>query len=176
MLCVDLLQSRIQDAISLRKAINLPQEKHNTVYRLVNGEGDRLGGLVVDVLGSTIIIQSSACWVESYKEAIIAAVDKSMNSQSETAKSKYSIVWRQAEARLKQDGYNVTTSSTVIAAVGNEESSSQSDKTRKEIVYENGIKYVVYPESSGQKTGFFCDQRDNRMMIGRYVATFDVLS
>ena len=29
---------------------------------------------------------------------------------------------------------------------------------------ENGIKYVVCPED-GQKTGFYCDQRDNRMMI-----------
>jgi 23S rRNA (cytosine1962-C5)-methyltransferase len=32
------------------------------------------------------------------------------------------------------------------------------------IVVENGVKYVVCPED-GQKTGFYCDQRDNRAMM-----------
>lgn len=81
-----------------------------------------------------------------------------MNDKLEQTSERFIIIWRQAEARLKQDGYNITTS---------DRDTSTNDKTRKEIVYENGIKYVVYPESNGQKTGFFCDQRDNRMMIGR---------
>jgi len=32
------------------------------------------------------------------------------------------------------------------------------------VVLGNGVKYVVCPED-GQKAGFYCDQRDNRMMI-----------
>jgi 23S rRNA (cytosine1962-C5)-methyltransferase len=127
----------------------------------VNGEGDRLGGLMVDVLGKSIVIQSSACWVESYKKEIIDAVENTMNIKKE----KYTIIWRQAEARLKQDGYTATSASASSSKQQNDDDDKAS--ARKEIVYENGIKYVVYPESSGQKTGFFCDQRDNRMMIGR---------
>lgn len=70
--------------------------------------------------------------------------------------SNYKIIWRRAEARLKQDGMTI-----------NDKDDERYDDDRKEIVFENGIRYLVYPESNGQKTGFFCDQRDNRMMIAK---------
>ena len=42
------------------------------------------------------------------------------------------------------------------------------------IVKENNIKYMVYP-TEGQKTGFYCDQRDNRQMIRDICKGKDVL-
>lgn len=147
----DLLKVRIEQAIALRSAISLPSEI-NSVYRLVNGEGDRLGGLVVDVLGTTVVAQSSAFWVEKHKAVIEKAI-------LETVKC-HKLVWRRAEGRLKQDGYTGELSDVVIVAENNDKNENVEDL----IVVENGVKYVVSPED-GQKTGFYCDQRDNRMMI-----------
>jgi 23S rRNA (cytosine1962-C5)-methyltransferase len=125
------------------------------VYRLINGEGDRLGGLVVDVLGSTIVAQSSAYWVERHKTAIEAALLATVKSDK--------LVWRRAEGRLKQDGYTGDLADIVINS-GAEVESNSGAEPEDLIVVENGVKYVVCPED-GQKTGFYCDQRDNRMMI-----------
>jgi 23S rRNA (cytosine1962-C5)-methyltransferase len=150
----DLLKVRIEQAIALRSAISLPSAK-NSVYRLVNGEGDRLGGLVVDVLGTTVVAQSSAFWVERHKAAIESALLATVKSNK--------LVWRRAEGRLKQDGYTGDLADIVInSKSGND--AGNSEETEDLVVTENGVKYVVCPED-GQKTGFYCDQRDNRMMI-----------
>ena len=50
----ELLLKRIQQAIGLRKSILLPRA-NTSVYRLVNGEGDNLGGLIIDVLGNLVV-------------------------------------------------------------------------------------------------------------------------
>ena len=147
----DLLKVRIEQAIALRSAIALPSDK-NSVYRLINGEGDRLGGLIVDVLGTTVVAQSSAFWVEKHKAEIEKAILATVKSRK--------LVWRRAEGRLKQDGYTGELTDIVISATEEETGIAMQDL----IVVENGVKYVVCPED-GQKTGFYCDQRDNRMMI-----------
>lgn len=43
-------------------------------HRLVNSEGDRLSGLVVDVLSSVAVVQSVAAWAERYRPDIEAAI------------------------------------------------------------------------------------------------------
>ena len=58
-----LLLNRISEAAVLRRQIHLPSIGSTNAYRLVNGEGDRLGGLVIDVLANSVVIQSSAYWV-----------------------------------------------------------------------------------------------------------------
>ena len=92
----ELLFTRISQAGLLRQAVGLPSA-HTTVYRLINGEGDRLGGLVVDVMADTIVAQSSALWVEKHQSAIEEALGKVIPCRQ--------FIWRRAEARLKQDGY-----------------------------------------------------------------------
>jgi 23S rRNA G2069 N7-methylase RlmK/C1962 C5-methylase RlmI len=39
-------------------------------HRLVNSEGDRLSGCVVDVLGSVAVVQSVAAWTERFREEV----------------------------------------------------------------------------------------------------------
>lgn len=60
-----LLLARISAAHQLRKALQLPSASTN-VYRLVNSEGDRLSGLIVDVLGDCIVVASTAAWAERF--------------------------------------------------------------------------------------------------------------
>jgi 23S rRNA (cytosine1962-C5)-methyltransferase len=148
----DLLEFRLAAAIDLRKQIGLPSDV-NTVYRLVNGEGDRLGGLIVDVFGNRVVVQSTAVWVELRKDMIMSLLSKLLGSDS-------ILLWRRAEARLKQDGF-VSSAVTTTDKDTMQETSTLDDNI---IVFENGVKFNVNTENS-QKTGFYCDQRDNRMMI-----------
>lgn len=138
-----------------------------TAYRLVNGEGDRLGGLIIDVFGKRIIVQSTAIWVEIRRSLIISALKSFFHEEGD----EYVILWRQAEARLKQDGFlNITSTSTTSTALSSDEvvdkaNDANSNDEEDISVLENGVQFVVSTENS-QKTGFFCDQRDNRRRIG----------
>lgn len=42
--------------------------------RLINSEGDRLSGVLADVLGDTVVVQSVAAWAERYKEEMCQAI------------------------------------------------------------------------------------------------------
>ncbi|CAI9299527.1 unnamed protein product [Lactuca saligna] len=64
-----LLETRIDAAIRLRKSLGLPSANTNA-YHLVNSEGERLLGLIVDVIGDLVVIVLSAAWVEKYKQHI----------------------------------------------------------------------------------------------------------
>lgn len=150
----DILTERLQHAVQLRRAVGLPSVR-NSAYRLVNGEGDRLGGLIIDVFGNRVIIQSTALWVEIRRELVTRLVQEVMGAESV-------VLWRQQEARLKQDGFNGTAEASPRLAEENI------------VVVENSIKFNVNTENS-QKTGYYCDQRDNRAMIGAIAAGRSVL-
>jgi len=180
---LDLLKARIAQAQALRQSIGLPS-KDTTCYRLVNGEGDRLGGLIVDVFDSVVVAQSSALWCERHRAVIEQALREVVLQQGEPAvsasapvddpakktkatkaapKAKKSsskggrVVWRRAESRLKQDGFT--------GSLANDEGDSDA-ATLPLVVKENKLKFAVELGSSGgQKTGFYCDQRANRLTI-----------
>ena len=48
---------RIAEALNIRKALGLSENKETTCYRLVHGEGDLLPGLVIDVYERTAVVQ-----------------------------------------------------------------------------------------------------------------------
>ncbi len=142
----ELLQSRLDSAVSMRYTLGLKGVAGDEVYRLVNGEGDGLGGLIVDVIGNVIVAQSSAYWCENFKSMIMTELERLGGTEK-------NVVWRRAESRLKQDGWHG----------GEGEYENSDDKNM--IVRENDCKYSVNPTNRGQKTGFYCDQRENRVMI-----------
>lgn len=69
------------------------------MYRLVNGEGDRLSGLVIDVFAGVIGVSSSAVWVEAFRSEIEEALREEFGEESDQ------IVWRRSDGRLQQDGW-----------------------------------------------------------------------
>ncbi|KAL7130566.1 hypothetical protein ABFS83_13G142400 [Erythranthe nasuta] len=140
-----LLENRINAAIELRERIGLPSAKTNA-YRLVNSEGDRLSGLIVDIFGDEAVIASSAAWVEKYKQQIKACIGKIDNVNH--------ITWRPSIDILKEEGLDLSDLGDVDL--------SNSPKKLSQVV-ENGISYLVSLE--GQKTGFYADQRDSRQYI-----------
>ncbi|KAI3456650.1 hypothetical protein Pfo_013313 [Paulownia fortunei] len=134
-----LLENRISAAVALRDRLGLPSAKTNA-YRLVNSEGDRLSGLIVDIFGHEAVIASSAAWVEKYKQQIKVCIRKISNINH--------ITWRPSIDILKEEGLDL---------------SDLSNSPRMAKVVENGISYLVSLE--GQKTGFYADQRENRQYI-----------
>jgi 23S rRNA G2069 N7-methylase RlmK/C1962 C5-methylase RlmI len=163
----EIIKARITQALALRGALNLPRGDTD-VYRLVNGEGDQLSGLMVDVLGSTVVIQSSAVWVELNRGIVEAAV----RGAPELAGKE--VLWRRADSRLTQDGWDLLEPKKTLTQDGFLEPAAALDAPSMSTVTENGIKYALCAETD-QKTGFYCDQRDNRQMLRSLAADKSVL-
>ncbi|CAK7326042.1 unnamed protein product [Dovyalis caffra] len=137
-----LLETRVNAAIELRRRLGLPSS-HTNAYRLVNSEGDRLSGLIVDVFGDSAVIASSAAWVENYKPEVEAFIDRIDGINH--------INWRPSVDILKEEGLDVS------------DMKEEHTCPKRIKVMENGISYAI--SLGGQKTGFYADQRENRKFI-----------
>lgn len=139
-----IIEQRIDAATELRRHLGLPST-HTNAYRLVNSQGDRLSGLIVDVFDDVAVVASSAAWVEKYKPEIDACLSK-VNAISY-------INWRPSLEILKEEGIDVS-------KLKHTPSAAPSARVK---VKESGINYSISLE--GQKTGFYADQRENRQFI-----------
>ena len=151
-------QERIAYAKQVREALGMVNNEATTCYRLIHGEGDMLPGLVVDIYGTTAVVQCHSVGMyrsrqyiaeairQAYGEAIEAIYDKS--SQTLPFKADLGAI----------DGYLWGRASE-----------------RDNVVLENGLKFKVNWEE-GQKTGFFIDQRENRDLVRLYAKGRKVLN
>lgn len=146
-----ILEYRLTQAIKKRQGLGLPSTDH-TAYRLCNSEGDGLSGLTVDVFGSAIVVSSTAYWTEFYRDLIQQSLKKLLSPSD--------LVWRQQVKALAQDGW--TTRDTL------------SPDSSLVVVKENGLSYWV-DLGQGQKTGYYCDQRENRQVLRSVVRGKKVL-
>eukprot|EP01035_Chromulina_nebulosa_P027669 gene27669-36419_t len=188
----------------IAEALQLPS-KNTNVYRLVNGEGDRLGGLMVDVIGPVVVVQSSAYWVEKNAALIRQVLEELLLSSSTEEEmeqggddgKKKTIIWRRSESRLKQDGYTGSGSSAVggnMIPIEEDDSDSDSDNDDDsdsvnsssgslgsdsseddDVVVWENGLRFLCGPESDQKTGFYCDQRDTRFLIRSLSAGCTVL-
>ena len=112
-------------------------------------------GLIVDVLGDHVVASASAAWVQLHKAAILNAL------QAATGVSE--ITWRADAGMMKLEG--------IVDAVVGSDSASDAVESAVEVplpvepvvVLEEGVKYLADP--TGQKTGFYADQRDSRKFL-----------
>ena len=151
-------RARIRSACEVRRTLGLIGNAATTCYRLVHGEGDSLPGLVIDIYGTTAVVQCHSVGMyrsrmqiaealrEVYGERLAAVYDKS--SQTVPYKAGLNAV----------DGY-------LMGKVA----------TPTQEVSEIGHRFQVNWEE-GQKTGFFLDQRCNRELVERYAAGRTVLN
>ncbi len=115
-------------------------------YRLVHGEGDRLPGLIVDRFGEDLVLQAHTAGIERHLEAILDALEHLL-------KPKTIYVANRAGSRLLEglplDSY--------IA---------RGDGDGSVAAVEGGIE-LRCNALTGQKTGYFYDQRPNRAWMRR---------
>lgn len=129
------IRRHLKEAVS--KRVFTPE---TTTWRLVNGEGDFLPGLVVDKYGDLLVVQISTLGMERLKPLILEELQGPIWEKS-------NLPSRKEEGLAPSEGW--------LRGEGN---------PAREVL-ENGIKYLVNPQE-GQKTGFFLDQRENRARIG----------
>lgn len=151
-------RDRIAGAFSVRRALGLVDNAQTTCYRLVHGEGDGLPGLVVDVYGSTAVVQCHSAGMYLSREAVARAIVDVMDGRITAVYDKSSQTVPYKAGLNAVDGY---------LAGGNDE--------KNIVVLENGHRFAVNWEE-GQKTGFFIDQRFNRELVERYAAGRTVLN
>jgi len=144
--------ARLADAIEMRRRI-MPQDTN--CCRLVNGDGDGLSGLVVDRYADALVVQFLTAGMERLRDDVMRILRDAIGPRS--------IIERSAGAVRKEEGLADRTGLIWGAAAG------------EVIVTENGFRISVAP-GSGQKTGYFLDQRENRRragMIGRGARMLD---
>ena len=68
--------NRIAIAYDVRRALDLTENEQTTCYRLVHGEGDSLPGLVIDIYGTTAVVQCHSVGMYLSRMAIAEALRK----------------------------------------------------------------------------------------------------
>lgn len=149
-------EKRIAQAWDMRKKIGMDVIKTCNMFRLVHGEGDSMPGLVVDCYGDTAVMQAHSMGMHLSRADIAEAIMNVMQAQIKNIyyKSETSLPILSEDAQ--QYGFLYGGNSTNVAE-------------------ENKLKFHV-DWIKGQKTGFFIDQRDNRLLLERYSKGRNVLN
>jgi 23S rRNA (cytosine1962-C5)-methyltransferase len=139
-----LLARRIEAAVALRRRLGFPSAETD-VFRVVNSEGDGLPGLTVDAYGDALAVQLSALGMWQREAVLLDAL----------------------EATLKPRTIYEVTPGGFAAVEGFAVAPRVVRGAERETVtcHEHGLTLEVAP-LSGQKTGLFLDQRDNRRRFG----------
>lgn len=142
----DFLDMRVRDAWEYRK-----KTVDTSSCRVIFGEADFLPGLVVDKFADVLVVQSLALGIDRMKEIIIELLIAAMKEDGISIRG----VYERSDAKVRtQEGMERVKGFL-----------SAPFDTKVEIV-ENGVKYMVDVED-GQKTGFFLDQKYNRLAMQR---------
>lgn len=138
------LKKRVQDAWEYRK-----KTVDTSSCRLIFGEADFLPGFVVDKFEEVLVVQSLALGTDRMKETIIDLIKEVLGEDGIRIRG----VYERSDAKVRsQEGMERTK-----GFIG------EPFDTLVEIV-ENGVKYQV-DVKDGQKTGFFLDQKYNRLAV-----------
>lgn len=148
--------SRIQSALAMRECIGMANNPDNNTYRLVHGEGDCLPGLVIDCYGTTAVMQAHSVGMHVCREQICKVLVDVMGE------------------RIRNVYYKSETTLPFKAALG-QENGFIYGHTDDNTAVENGLKFHV-DWLKGQKTGFFVDQRENRLLLEHYAKGKSVLN
>ena len=145
----------IDDAFWEKRVLDAVEYRLKTVdtscCRLIFGEADYLPGFVVDKYSDILVIQSLSLGTDRYKENVLQALEKVLAEHNMPVRG----IYERSDAKERtKEGMEFRT-----GFIG------EPFDTKVEIT-ENGVRYIVDVEN-GQKTGFFLDQKYNRLAIQR---------
>ena len=148
---------KLESARALRVALGLIGNPQTDTYRLVHGEGDNLPGLIIDIYGSTAVMQAHSAGMHVCRLEIADALIQVMGDTVRNIyyKSETTLPFK-ADLLAKENGFIKGGSTDNVAM-------------------ENGLRFHV-DWLKGQKTGFFVDQRENRHLLERYASGRNVLN
>ena len=142
----EFMEARVRDAWEYRKKV-----VDTGSCRLIFGEADFLPGLVVDKFSDVLVVQSLAMGIDRWKEIIVDILKQVLAEDGIEIRG----VYERSDAKVRrQEGMELTK-----GFIGEEFPTLVQ-------IEENGVKYEV-DVKDGQKTGFFLDQKYNRLAIQR---------
>jgi 23S rRNA (cytosine1962-C5)-methyltransferase len=137
----EFLGRRLDRAIALRRQW-LDLDQGTDAYRLVHSEGDELSGLVIDRFGLVLVLEYFAAGMFRFRDTLRELL---------TARFPECRFYAFAEEHVeKQEGFDCRSP----------------DPPPPAIITEHGVRFRVAPGSK-HKTGFFADQRENRLALAR---------
>lgn len=143
---------RLLQCYHQRLAAGILSDQTNA-YRLVHGEGDHLSGLIIDIYNGVAVVQAHSVGMYNDRELIGGALKALFENQ-------ITAIYLKAPSALRS-----TQEDKYLLGMG----------VVPHIVSEHGNKFLVDWET-GQKTGFFLDQRENRKLLGEYSKGKSVLN
>jgi 23S rRNA (cytosine1962-C5)-methyltransferase len=143
----DAVEDRLEEALRLRGRLG---PLYRGSFRLVNSDGDRLSGLIVDYYGSVAVVQSSSYAIDSLVDSIAGWLHRELGAA----------VYEKSTQRSRRDIGLPLRSRWLVG------------KAERVVIEEAGVKFIV-DVVRGQKTGFYLDQRPNRVEFARYAGPGD---
>lgn len=138
------LKMRVQEAWDYRKKVS-----DTGSCRVIFGEADFLPGLVVDKFSDVLVVQSLALGIDRLKDQIVELLKEVLAADGIKIRG----VYERSDAKVRrQEGMELYKGFIGEAFDTNVE------------IEENGVRYMV-DVKDGQKTGFFLDQKYNRLAI-----------
>jgi len=186
-------RQRLEQAVALRRRLNL--DENTDAYRLVHAEGDDLPGLIVERYADCLVFEVFSLGMFQRYDHLAALLGEVLGPPTALDRpKKVGAAWRtvlRADARIEElEGFRVAPQPRRPAAPRmaslSEPGGPPPDSNRPEdgpalrgepervTIREHGVRYRVDVQQ-GQKTGFFCDQRDNRLRLARLCPDATVL-
>jgi len=135
----------IDSAIALRHdTLQLPDTTN--AYRVIHGEADGFPGLVVDRYGDCLSAEAFSLGMYQRANQVLARLESKLGTR---------------HRRIQPSPQFLSQEGAIVDAV------SSSDLPEYATISENNVKYRIH-FGTGHKTGFFCDQRDNRVMLAQH--------
>ncbi len=152
---LDLFVERVDRAVSFRRS--LCDETRTDCWRAINAEGDELPGLVADRYGSVVVTQTLTAGMLRLRPFWLEAIRRVLEPET--------VIERGEKARRESVEDDAGSAEPLLgpAVAGPRE------------VRENGMRFLV-DLASGQKTGFYLDQRENRATASARARGAEVLN
>ena len=145
----------VRESVLRRKSFFSDMSSSTNVFRIIHGEADLLPGLVADVYGRIVRIIVSARVAWDMREVVVRAIEGLLHPQMiilNTDSAFCAIEKLHEIVEYYQEGVRFT----------------PAEKLAEMRIREDGIYYGLVP-GTGQKSGFYCDQRENRRRLEQYV-------
>ena len=153
---INFFRKKIEMAIKYRRSLGIIGNPMLSVYRLIHGEGDGLPGLIIDYYNGVAVVQMHSIGFYRIRKEIAAILVELMKDQIIAVYDKSeSTIPHMAETKAENE-----------FLYGN---------SLPVIVNEYGYKFKI-DWTTGQKTGFFIDQRENRKLLEQFTEGRNVLN
>lgn len=156
-------RTAILRAIALRRQLNF--DAVTDAYRLIHAEGDGLSGLIAERYADHLVFEFFSLGMFQRRDQLAAILTEALGPPTRldrpaNAGEKWRIVYRADERVEKMEGFHVP-------------DVSKGASTRA-VIQEHGVRFRM-DMTGGHKTGFFCDQRDNRRRFANLCRDANVL-